>query len=84
MLTCREFLSELNAYLDESTEGELKAKLDQHMTQCPNCWVVVDTTQKTLKVFKGMEPQPVPPEIQSKLMRALERKIAATRGTASN
>ena len=84
MLTCREFLSELNAYLDDATEAELKAKLDSHITECPNCWVVVDTTQKTLKVFKGMEPQPVPAEIQAKLMRALERKMAAARGSAPN
>ena len=84
MLTCKEFLSELNAYLDESTDGELKLKLDDHMTQCPNCWVVVDTTQKTLKVFKGMEPQAVPADVEAKLMRALERKMAATRTPAPN
>ena len=84
MLTCREFLSELNAYLDESTEAELKSKLDEHMTQCPNCWVVVDTTQKTLKVYKGMEAQAVPRDIQTKLMLALERKMAAARPPAAN
>ena len=76
MLTCREFLSELNAYLDESTQAELKVKLDQHLSQCPNCWVVVDTTQRTLKVFKGMEPQAIPPSIESRVMKALERRIA--------
>jgi hypothetical protein len=37
--------------------------------------VVCDTTEKTLKVFKGMEAKAVPSHIQAKLMQALERKM---------
>ncbi len=55
MLTCKEFLSELSAYLDEQTDTDLKAKIDKHAAECPNCWVVCDTTKKTIKVYKGMD-----------------------------
>ena len=55
MLTCKDFLSELSAYLDEQTDAELKAKIEKHVTECPNCWVVADTTKKTIKVYKGMD-----------------------------
>lgn len=77
MLTCKDFLSELNEYLDEAVGPELRKELEQHVSECPNCWVVVDTTKKTLKVFKGMEPQPVPENIRSRLMDALQKKMAA-------
>ena len=77
MLTCKEFLSELSAYLDEQTDVELKAKIDKHAAECPNCWVVCDTTKKTLKVYKGMEAQEVPEPLRSRLMAALEQKMAA-------
>jgi len=77
LLTCKEFLAELNDYLDEKTRGEINAKLERHLAECPNCWVVCDTTKKTIQVYKGMEPSSIPPEIHSRLMAAIERKMAA-------
>ena len=77
MLTCKDFLNELSDYLDENIDAELRARLETHITECPNCWVIADTTRKTIKVYKGMEAHPVPPDVESRLMRALEKKIAA-------
>lgn len=77
MLTCKEFLQELNDYLDETVDQELRRRLESHITQCPNCFVICDTTKKTIRVFKGMEPQTLPDDVQSRLMKALEKKIAA-------
>jgi heterodisulfide reductase subunit B len=66
----------LTDYLDESLDAQTRKELDQHVSECPNCWVVLDTTQKTIKVYKGCEPQPVPEELENKLMAALKRKMA--------
>ena len=30
------------------------------MSECPNCFVIVDTTEKTLQIYKGVEPQTIP------------------------
>ncbi len=76
MLTCKDLLAELNAYLDEDTTAENHAELQKHVNECPNCWVVVDTTKKTLQVYKGMEPQAVPDAVSRRLMAALARKIS--------
>ena len=76
MLTCKDLLAELNTYLDDTVDPNLRQELQRHVNECPNCWVVVDTTQKTLKVFKGMEPQAIPPSIESRVMKVLERRIA--------
>ncbi len=77
LLTCKEFLQELSDYLDENVDAEIRAKLEQHITECPNCWVVCDTTKRTVRIYKGMEPHPISPEIESRLMAALEKKMAA-------
>ena len=77
MLTCKEFLQELNDYLDETVDVELRRKLEVHITECPNCFVILDTTRKTIQVYKGMQPQVLPDEVQMRLMKAVERKIAA-------
>ena len=79
MLTCKDFLNELSEYLDESTDRELRAKLEQHIAECPNCWVIADTTRKTIRIYKGMDPQPLPADVESRLMSALEKKMAARR-----
>jgi len=77
LLTCKEFLNELNDYLDECVDVELRAKLEKHVTECPNCWVVFDTTKKTIKVYKGMDPQDIPEPVHSRLMAALQKKMEA-------
>jgi anti-sigma factor RsiW len=74
LLTCRQFFEELTDYLDDKLDAQLRLKLEQHLSDCPNCWVICDTTKKTIKVYKGMEPCTIPPEIHTRLMAALEKK----------
>ena len=83
MLTCKEFLEELNEYLDETVDQELKARLNDHVTECPNCFVVLDTTKKTIRVFKGLEPQNIPNDVHGRLMRAVEKRCAERSAAAS-
>ena len=77
MLTCKEFLAELSDYLDENVDAEARAKIERHIALCPNCWVVCDTTKKTIRVYKGMEPYSIPADVESRLLAALEKKRAA-------
>jgi anti-sigma factor RsiW len=72
-------MHELSDYLDESTDKELRAKLEAHIAECPNCWVIADTTKKTVQIYRGMDPYPIPRDVESRLMKALEKKIAAGR-----
>jgi hypothetical protein len=76
LLTCKQFLQELNDYLDPNIDAEMKNHLNTHVTQCPNCFVIVDTTMKTLQVFKGVEPQTIPEDVKARLWKALDRKMA--------
>lgn len=79
LLTCKDFMRELSDYLDESVDTEIRAKIEKHISECPNCWVIADTTRKTIRIYKGMDPQPLPSDIESRLMTALEKKMAARR-----
>ena len=76
LLTCKQFLDELSDYLDEKTDAELRHKLEQHINECPNCWVICDTTKKTIQIYKGMDPYPIPQDVHSRLVSALEHKMA--------
>ena len=79
MLTCKQFMQELSDYLDESVDAATRHELERHINECPNCWVVADTTRRTVQIYKGMDPFPVPADVQSRLMSALDRKMASKR-----
>ena len=74
MLSCKEFLGWLNEYLDETADAQVRAEVEHHVTNCPNCWVVYNTTKKTLEIYKGQEPQEVPEALRAKLLEAIQRK----------
>ena len=66
MLSCKDFLQALNEYLDQTEDADVRRDVEAHVSECPNCWVIFNTTQHTLKVFKGMEPQPIPADIHDR------------------
>jgi anti-sigma factor RsiW len=76
MVTCKKFLEELNNFLDSSLDPSLRAEVEKHLDQCPNCFVICDTTKKTINVYKGMQPKSLPEGIRSRLMSFLEKKCA--------
>jgi anti-sigma factor RsiW len=75
LVTCKDFLKELGDYLDETVDPQVKEELRKHINECPNCWVVLNTTQKTIQVYKGMDPDPLPNGVHDRLIGALEKKI---------
>ena len=77
MLTCKQFMAELSDYLDEALGREERKKLEEHINACPNCWVIADTTRKTVTIlFTDVEAST---DLRTRLMKALERKMASKR-----
>jgi hypothetical protein len=48
LLTCKEFMQELSDYLDATVDADLRRKLELHISECPNCFVILDTTKRTI------------------------------------
>jgi hypothetical protein len=76
LLTCREFLQELADYPEITVDVELWRKLKAHISNCSKCYVILDATDRTIKLYKEMQPQEVPEVVHVRLMAAVERKIA--------
>jgi anti-sigma factor RsiW len=69
-------LKELTDYLEGSLDAEVRTQLEAHLAKCPNCWVVCDTTKKTIEVFKGLDPYPLPDEVKGRLVKALQKRCS--------
>jgi anti-sigma factor RsiW len=79
LVTCKDFLQELSDFLDDETRPELRKELENHLNECPNCWVICDTTKKTIEIYKGMDPYPIPGNVHDRLVGALQRKTGEPR-----
>jgi anti-sigma factor RsiW len=78
LVTCKDFLNELSDYLDDSVQGDIRAELEKHLSECPNCYVICDTTRKTIEIYRGTEVLPVPPEVHERLLAAVRKKAAVS------
>ncbi len=77
MTSCKKLLAELSNYLDEDLDPGLRQELEVHLKACPDCWVVCDTTRKTIQIFRGNEPYPMPDDVKERLAAALRAKAGS-------
>jgi anti-sigma factor RsiW len=68
---CKKIIIELTSYLDGTLDARMKLDLEQHLSRCQNCRIVVDTTRKTIQIFCGSEPLPLPEDARERLHAAL-------------
>jgi len=71
---CKDFLKELNEYLDGNIDVQLKTELEEHLQWCHNCFVVCNTTRKTIEIYRDNEVYPLPDPIRDRLQQAIVAK----------
>lgn len=79
-LECRELLGLLSDYIDGELKAELRAAIEQHMTECGHCRVVVDTLRKTVTLYHQLSQETVtlPQEVQERLFRLAQQTTFPT------
>ena len=73
-MKCSDFLKELNEFLDGSMDTKLNAELKEHLTWCHQCFVVCDTTKKTIQIYRENTVYELPEDIRTKLHNAILSK----------
>jgi anti-sigma factor RsiW len=71
---CTEFLKELTDYLDGKISENLKIELDEHLHWCHECHVVMNTTKKTIEIYRDNELYELPESLRSRLHEAIMTK----------
>lgn len=70
--SCRDLLKDLSAYIDGELEEALCFEIENHMAECENCRVVVDTLRKTVLLYHELPPEPLPAAVEERLFKRLE------------
>jgi anti-sigma factor RsiW len=73
-VTCSDFLKELTDYLDGTLDDRTKAELDEHLAWCHNCFVVCNTTKKTIEIYRDSELYELPENLRVNLRSAIMQK----------
>lgn len=71
---CEDMIGELSDYIDGELEAELCEKLEQHLSSCKDCRLMVDTMKRTVQLCQDGTCEDLPEDLQQKLNQALTRR----------
>jgi len=70
---CKGLLAQLHDYIDDELEAVLCAEIEEHLAGCDDCRVLIDTTQKTITLYRRQTPVDVPEGAMARLRQALDK-----------
>lgn len=73
-VTCTEFLAELTDYLDGKANAAQDADICEHICVCAHCKVMLDTTRKTIQIYRDQEIYEISPSLRERLHNAIMSK----------
>ncbi len=76
-ISCEALLVYLSDYIDNHLDEELTAVAQHHLATCENCRIVLDSTQKTIILFKEKSKEVIPAERKARLFHQLQDAFLA-------
>jgi len=69
---CHHLLAQLSDYIDGEASAEICAEIEQHLQDCENCRVVVDTLRQTISLYHTLPQPKLPEEVRQRLYKSLD------------
>ncbi|HEU5335699.1 MAG TPA: zf-HC2 domain-containing protein, partial [Terriglobales bacterium] len=63
-------------YLDDALDTRTRAELEEHLAWCHNCYVICDTTKKTIEIYRDSTLYELPDDLRTRLRSAIMQKCA--------
>lgn len=70
-MKCTEFLAILDDVIDESIAPATRAEIEVHLKKCGHCEVVLNSTRKTIEIYRCHEIYELPTEVSERLHSAI-------------
>ena len=61
----------LDDLIDDSVTTEMRADLQEHLRGCEHCEVTLNTTRKTIQIYRSHEIYEMPPGLRERLHAAI-------------
>jgi predicted anti-sigma-YlaC factor YlaD len=71
---CSQLLGSLSEYIDGELQAEICAQIEEHVKECDNCRIVVNTLQKTVELYEHTSNESVvlPDKVRERLFLKLD------------
>jgi Putative zinc-finger len=73
-VTCTEFLAQLDDLIDGEVNLNLRSDLEGHLRECEHCVITLNTTRKTIEIYRSHEIYELPEELRTRLEKAIMAK----------
>jgi anti-sigma factor RsiW len=73
-VTCTEFLAQLDDLIDDEVTVNLRADLEAHLRECEHCVITLNTTRKTIEIYRSHEIYELPEDLRERLEKAIMSK----------
>ena len=70
-MTCTEFIALLDELIDDTLPPELRSQLQDHLRGCEHCEVTLNTTRKTIEIYRSHEVYELPASVRDRLHAAI-------------
>jgi anti-sigma factor (TIGR02949 family) len=72
---CKNIIRELSSFLDGELDAGTIAHIQEHLEDCEDCRLLVNTTRKTIQIYCKSEPVPLPDDLRDRLHQALIERL---------
>ena len=69
---CGHLLDDLSLYLDGEASATVCAEIEQHLQDCQDCQVMVDTLEKTVYLVRKLPQPALPGDVRERLFKKLD------------
>ncbi len=70
-MTCSEFLALLDDLIDNEVTSVTRGELEEHLRGCDHCEVTLNTTRKTIEIYRSHEIYDLPSDLRERLHTAI-------------
>lgn len=70
-MTCSEFLALLDDLIDNEVNVTTRTELEAHLHGCDHCEVTLNTTRKTIEIYRSHEIYDLPSDLRERLHSAI-------------
>ncbi len=75
MISCDQFMAEFGDYLDGEVAADIRRQLEEHLSQCRTCWVMYDSTRKTIRIVTDSSSFDLPETVSEPIVSRVMAKV---------
>jgi hypothetical protein len=74
-ISCAEVWREISNYVDETTDPELRSRMEAHSKVCKHCSAVLDGTKNVVRLIADGAELEVPSNLSKRIYSKLDRQL---------